>query len=87
MRTIFYRDVNARHDVDHQLSLFVAGRCKSNSNRFCVQASMIENMPYVLAEASVARIPLLTYDVGGVTEMIDPALHADIIVGTPKVHS
>ena len=33
---------------------------------------MIDNMPYVLAEASVMRIPLLIYDVGGVTEMIDP---------------
>lgn len=50
-----------------------------------VLASMIDNMPYVLAEASVMRIPLLIYDVGGVTEMIDPKLHADIICGTPKV--
>ncbi|CAL8463815.1 g3349 [Coccomyxa elongata] len=49
-----------------------------------VLASMIDNMPYVLAEASVMRIPLLIYDVGGVTEMIDPKLHADIICGTPK---
>ena len=49
-----------------------------------VLASMIENMPYVLAEASVLRIPLLIYDVGGVTEMIDPKEHADIICGTPK---
>ena len=48
-------------------------------------ASMIDNMPYVLAEASVMRIPLLIYDVGGVTEMIDPKLHSDIICGTPKV--
>lgn len=31
------------------------------------------------------RIPLLIYDVGGVTEMIDPKQHADIICGTPKV--
>lgn len=46
---------------------------------------MIDNMPYVLAEASVMRIPLLIYDVGGVTEMIDPKLHSDIICGTPKV--
>jgi hypothetical protein len=46
---------------------------------------MIDNMPYVLAEASVMRIPLLIYDVGGVTEMIDPKLHADVICGTPKV--
>ena len=30
------------------------------------------------------RIPLLIYDVGGVTEMIDPKQHADIICGTPK---
>jgi hypothetical protein len=45
---------------------------------------MIDNMPYVLAEASVMRIPLLIYDVGGVTEMIDPKLHSDIICGTPK---
>lgn len=50
-----------------------------------VLASMIDNMPYVLAEASVMRIPLLIYDVGGVTEMIDPKQHADIICGTPKV--
>ena len=50
-----------------------------------VLASMIDNMPYVLAEASVMRIPLLIYDVGGVTEMIDPKLHSDIICGTPKV--
>ncbi len=50
-----------------------------------VLASMIDNMPYVLAEASVMRIPPLIYDVGGVTEMIDPKLHADIICGTPKV--
>ncbi len=52
-----------------------------------VLASMIDNMPYVLAEASVMRIPLLIYDVGGVTEMIDPKLHADIICGTPKVRA
>lgn len=50
-----------------------------------VQASMIDNMPYVLAEASVHGIPLIIYDVGGVTEMIDPKLHADVLVGTPKV--
>lgn len=50
-------------------------------------ASMIDNMPYVLAEASVMRIPLLIYDVGGVTEMIDPKQHADIICGTPKARS
>jgi len=49
-----------------------------------VLASMIDNMSYVLAEASVMRIPLLIYDVGGVTEMIDPKLHSDIICGTPK---
>ena len=52
-----------------------------------VLASMIDNMPYVLAEASVMRIPLLIYDVGGVTEMIDPKQHADIICGTPKVRA
>ena len=52
-----------------------------------VLASMNDNMPYVLAEASVMRIPLLIYDVGGVTEMIDPKQHADIICGTPKVGS
>ena len=50
-----------------------------------MQASMIDNMPYVLAEASVNGIPLIIYDVGGVTEMINPKLHADILVGTPKV--
>ena len=52
-----------------------------------VQASMIDNMPYVLAEASVNSIPLVIYDVGGVTEMIDPKLHKDVLVGTPKVSS
>jgi glycosyltransferase involved in cell wall biosynthesis len=50
-----------------------------------ILASMIDNMPYVLAEASIMRIPLLVYDVGGVTEMIDPELHADVICGTPQV--
>lgn len=52
-----------------------------------VQASLIDNMPYVLAEACVHAIPLLIYDVGGVTEMIDPKTHADVIVGSPKVSS
>ena len=50
-----------------------------------VLVSMVDNMPYVLAEASVMGIPLLIYDVGGVTEMIDPKLHADVICGSPKV--
>lgn len=50
-----------------------------------VQASLIDNMPYVLAEASVNGIPLIIYDVGGVTEMIDPKIHSDVLVGTPKV--
>ena len=57
----------------------------AQSGMLLVLVSMVDNMPYVLAEASVMGIPLLIYDVGGVTEMIDPKLHADVICGSPKV--
>ena len=45
-----------------------------------VLASLIENLPFVLAEACIAEIPFVTFNVGGVTEMLDPVLHADVIV-------
>ena len=43
-----------------------------------VFASPLENVPYTLAEVAVAGIPLLTFDVGGATELIDPKTHEEL---------
>lgn len=45
-----------------------------------VFASLVENLPFALAEASIEEIPFITFDVGGVTELFDPIEHADVIV-------
>ncbi|KAK9808906.1 hypothetical protein WJX72_006158 [[Myrmecia] bisecta] len=48
-----------------------------------VMASLIENMPFVVAEAAVLQVPFLVLDVGGISEMLDPTLHADTILQQP----
>lgn len=50
-----------------------------------VFASPLENVPYTLAEVAVAGIPLLTFDVGGATELIDPKTHEDLFCGLATV--
>ena len=50
-----------------------------------VFASPLENVPYTLAEVAVTGIPLLTFDVGGATELIDPKTHEDLFCGTATV--
>ena len=50
-----------------------------------VFASPLENVPYTLAEVAVAGIPLLTFDVGGATELIDPRTHEDLFCGLAAV--
>ncbi len=50
-----------------------------------VFASPLENVPYTLAEVAVAGTPLLTFDVGGATELIDPKTHEDLFCGLPTV--
>ena len=50
-----------------------------------VFASPLENVPYTLAEVAVAGIPLLSFDVGGATELIDPKTHEDLFCGLATV--
>ncbi|CAL5218412.1 g88 [Coccomyxa viridis] len=50
-----------------------------------VFASPLENVPYTLAEVAVMGIPLLTFDVGGATELIDPKTHEDLFCGMATV--
>ena len=50
-----------------------------------VFASPLENVPYTLAEVAVMGIPLLTFDVGGATELIDPKAHEDLFCGMATV--
>ncbi len=50
-----------------------------------VFASPLENVPYTLAEVAVTGIPLLTFDVGGATELIDPKTHEDLFCGMATV--
>ena len=50
-----------------------------------VFASPLENVPYTLAEVAVAGIPLLSFDVGGATELIDPKTHEDVFCGLATV--
>ena len=45
-----------------------------------VFASLVENLPFALAEACIEQIPFITFNVGGVAELLDPVVHADIIV-------
>lgn len=42
--------------------------------------SLVENLPFALAEACIEQIPLITFNVGGVAELIDPKAHDDVIV-------
>ncbi len=42
--------------------------------------SLVENLPFALAEACIEEIPFVTFNVGGVAELFDPDAHADVIV-------
>ncbi|KAK9907269.1 hypothetical protein WJX75_000339 [Coccomyxa subellipsoidea] len=45
-----------------------------------VLCSLVDNMPYVLAEAAVKQIPLVAFDVGGIYEMLDFSSNTEAIV-------
>jgi hypothetical protein len=45
-----------------------------------VLASRVENQPFVVAEAAVAGIPFITFDVGGMQELLEPAEHIDVLI-------
>ncbi len=44
--------------------------------------SLVENLPFAVAEACVEEIPFITFNVGGVAELFDADVHADVIVET-----
>ena len=44
--------------------------------------SLVENLPFALAEACIEEIPFVTFNVGGVAELFDADVHADVIVET-----
>lgn len=47
---------------------------------FIAFTSLVENLPFALAEACIEQIPFVTFNVGGVAELFDPTAHADVIV-------
>jgi hypothetical protein len=57
----------------------------SKEGMLVVFTSPLENVPYTLAEVAVAGIPMVTFDVGGATELIDLKLHEDLFCGLPTV--
>ena len=54
-------------------------RIKSDGT-LVVFSSLVENLPFVVAEACIERVPFITFDVGGVSELFDPILNEDVIV-------
>ncbi len=44
--------------------------------------SLVENLPFVVAEACIEEIPFVTFNVGGVAELFDVDVHTDVIVET-----
>ena len=44
--------------------------------------SLVENLPFALAEACIEEVPFVTFNVGGVAELFDAEVHADVIVDT-----
>ncbi|CAL8462880.1 g2414 [Coccomyxa elongata] len=50
-----------------------------------VLCSLVDNMPYVLAEAAVKQIPLVAFDVGGIYEMLDFSTNAEAVVLQPTL--
>jgi hypothetical protein len=59
----------------------------SQEGMLVVFPSPLENVPYTLAEVAVAGTPLLTFDVGGASELIDPKTHEDLFCGLPSVRA
>ena len=59
----------------------------SQEGMLVVFPSPLENVPYTLAEVAVAGTPLLTFDVGGASELIDPKTHEDLFCGLPSVRT
>ncbi|KAK9809161.1 hypothetical protein WJX72_010415 [[Myrmecia] bisecta] len=55
----------------------------SQKGMLLVLCSTVDNMPFVVAEAAVMSIPFIVFDVGGVPEMLDPDLHADMLMAEP----
>ncbi len=54
-------------------------RIKSNGT-LVVFSSLVENLPFVVAEACIEHVPFITFDVGGVSELFDPVENEDVIV-------
>ena len=61
-------------------------RIKSNGT-LVVFSSLVENLPFVVAEACIEEVPFITFDVGGVSELFDPLLNEDVIVKTVSATS
>ena len=52
-----------------------------------VFAAALENVPLGMAEVAAMRIPLLTFDVGGAAELIDPRQHDELFCGLATVRA
>lgn len=48
-----------------------------------VLCSLVENMPYVVVEASTANIPFVIFDVGEVVELIQRKDYANVNFSNP----
>ncbi|KAK9821580.1 hypothetical protein WJX81_008053 [Elliptochloris bilobata] len=57
----------------------------SQPGTMLVLCSLVDNMPYVVAEAAVKGIPFIMFDVGGVVEMVDYKMHGDVVIPEPSM--
>ena len=64
------------------LSRHAAHKVLKENGTMIAFTSFVENSPFALAEACIEQIPFLTFDVGGVTALIDPDEHADVILSS-----
>ncbi|KAK9805857.1 hypothetical protein WJX73_008965 [Symbiochloris irregularis] len=59
----------------------------SSDGVLLVLCSLIDNMPYVVAEAAVKGIPFLVFDVGGTLEMFNGKAHPQNVVLEPSLEA
>eukprot|EP00884_Botryococcus_braunii_P006739 jgi/Botrbrau1/16066/Bobra.7_2s0037.1 len=52
-----------------------------------VLCSLLENLPYVVAEAASLNIPFLTFDMGGTLELFDPSTAKDTVIKEPTAEA
>lgn len=64
------------------LSRAAAMKILKKGGYLLVFASLLENLPFALAEACIEQIPFITFNSGGVAELFDSKAHADVIVET-----